>query len=75
MSSVILVVEPSKIIFLIQNTIPQKEDIYIYIGYHSIPQKNTTHMGLGAWDVEFTVHLAFHFGPRRGLLRFSRRGL
>ena len=46
MSSVFfLVVEPSKIIFLIKNTIPQKEDIILlYIGYHSIPKLNTTHM-------------------------------
>ena len=37
MSSVVLVVEPSKIIFLIFNTIPQKQDIILlYIGYHSI---------------------------------------
>ena len=52
MSSVFLVVEPSKIIFLIENTIPQKEDrILLYIGYHSIPRQNiyenTTHMYLG----------------------------
>ena len=34
-----LVVEPSKIIFLIENTIPQKEYIILlYIGYPSIPQ-------------------------------------
>ena len=38
MSSVFVVVEPSKIIFLIENTIPQKEDIIFYIGYHSIPK-------------------------------------
>ena len=38
-SSVFLVVEPSKITFLIQNTIPQREDrILLYIGYHSIPK-------------------------------------
>ena len=42
-------VEPSKIIFLIQNTIPQKEDIILlYIGYHSIPKQNTTQMLLAA---------------------------
>ena len=36
---VVLVVEPSKIIFLIPNTISQKEDIILlYIGYHSIPK-------------------------------------
>ena len=30
---------PSKIRFLIENTIPQKEDrILLYIGYHSIPK-------------------------------------
>ena len=45
MSSVFLVVEPSKIIFLIEITIPQKEAIILlYIGYHSIPPKNTTHI-------------------------------
>ena len=39
LSSVFLVVEPSKIIFLISNTIPQKEDrILLYIGYHNQPQ-------------------------------------
>ena len=39
MSSVFLVVEPSKIMFLIQDTIPQKEDIILlYIGYHRIPK-------------------------------------
>ena len=39
-SSVFLVVEPSKIVFLIiLKTIPQKEDrILVYIGYHSIPK-------------------------------------
>ena len=38
MSSVFLV-EPSKIIFLIKNTIPQKEDrILLYNGYHNIPK-------------------------------------
>ena len=38
------VVEPSKMISLIY-TIPQKEDIILlYIGYHSIPQSNTTYM-------------------------------
>ena len=37
LSSVFLVVEPSKIIFL--NTIPQKEDIILlHNGHHSIPQ-------------------------------------
>ena len=37
MSSVFLVVEPSKIMFLIKDTIPQKEFmILLYIGYHSI---------------------------------------
>ena len=41
-------VEPSKIIFPLQNTIPQKEDrILLYFGYHSIPPKNTTHLSLG----------------------------
>ena len=46
MSSVFFLVEPSKIIFFIQNTIPQKEDIILlYIGYHSIPEENTTQMG------------------------------
>ena len=45
MSSVLLVVEPSKIIFLIYNAIPQKEDIILlYIGYHSIPKYKTTHI-------------------------------
>ena len=39
MSNVFLVGEPSKIIFLIYNTIPQKEDIILLcIGYHSIPK-------------------------------------
>ena len=34
-----LVVEPSEIIFLFSNIIPQKEDIILlYIGYHSIPK-------------------------------------
>ena len=34
LSSVFLVVEPSRIIFLIQKTIPQKEDIIlVYMGY------------------------------------------
>ena len=38
-----LVVEPSKIIFLIQSTIPQKKDIILlYIGHHSIPKLNAT---------------------------------
>ena len=38
-------VEPSKIIFLIYDTLPQKEDrVLLYIGYHSIPEYNTTHM-------------------------------
>ena len=46
LSSVFLVVKPSKTIFLIENTIPQKEDIILlYIGYHSIPKLNTTHLG------------------------------
>ena len=36
--SCFLVVKPSKIIFLIYNTIPQKVDIILlYIGYHTIP--------------------------------------
>ena len=40
MTSVSLVVEPSKIILQIENTIPQKEDIILlYTGYHSIPKK------------------------------------
>ena len=39
MSSVFLVVEPSKIIFLTKSTIPQKEDIILlYNGYHCIPK-------------------------------------
>ena len=39
MSSVFVVVKPSKIIFLIENIIPQKDDlILLYIGYHSIPK-------------------------------------
>ena len=39
MSSVFLVVKTSKIMFLIQNTIPQKEDILLlYNGYHSSPK-------------------------------------
>ena len=34
-------VEPSKITSLVQNTIPQKEDvILLFIGYHSIPSLN-----------------------------------
>ena len=34
-----VVVEPSKIIFPIYDTIPQKEDIILfYNGYHSIPK-------------------------------------
>ena len=38
-------VEPSKIMFLIENTIPQKEDtILLYNGYHSIPKESTTQM-------------------------------
>ena len=46
-----MVVEPSKIIFLIKNTIPQKDDIILlYIGYSSIPQKNTTHLCLRRSD-------------------------
>ena len=52
MSSVFLVVEPSKIIFLIQNSIPQKEDIILlYNGYHSIPKLHTAYMVYlaGAW--------------------------
>ena len=41
-----LVVEPSKIIFPIQDTIPQKEDrMLLYIRYHNIPKYNTTHIG------------------------------
>ena len=48
MSSVFLVVKPSKIIFLISNTILQKEDmILLYIGYHSIPKENTTLVEIG----------------------------
>ena len=40
-------VEPSKIIFFIENTIPPKEDIIsLYIGYHSILKQHTTHVGL-----------------------------
>ena len=36
---VFLVVEPSKILFLVSNTISPKEDIILlYIGYHSIPK-------------------------------------
>ena len=47
-SSAFSVVEPRKIIFLTENTIPQKEDIILlYIGYHSIPKQNTTHLCLG----------------------------
>ena len=39
MSSVFLVVEPSKIVLLVYYTRPQKEDtILLYIGYHSIPK-------------------------------------
>ena len=42
-------VEPSRIIFLIEKTIPPKEDvILLYIGYHSMPKYNTTHVGI--WD-------------------------
>ena len=38
-SSVFLVVKPSKIILLKENTIPQKEDrILLYIGYHGTPK-------------------------------------
>ena len=38
-SSAFFVVKPSKIRFLIQHTIPQKEDIILlYNGYHSIPK-------------------------------------
>ena len=59
-----LVVEPSEIIFLI--TIPPKEDIILlYIGYHNIPNLNTTHLeiplipqtsrfGARVWALEFT---------------------
>ena len=40
-----LVVEPSKIIFLIQKYSTQKEEIILlYIGYHRTPPKNTTHV-------------------------------
>ena len=39
LSSVFLVVEPGKIMFLTENTKPQKEDIILlYSGYHSIPK-------------------------------------
>ena len=40
-SSVFLVVEPSKIIILIQDTIPKRRVyiILLYIGYHSIPKQ------------------------------------
>ena len=39
MSSFFWVVKPSKIIFPMYKTIPQKEDrILLYIGYHSIPK-------------------------------------
>ena len=45
LSSLCFVVEPSKSMFLVYNTIPQKEDrILLYIGYHSIPQENTTQL-------------------------------
>ena len=41
--SCFLVVEPSKIIFLKYNALPQKDDvILLYIGYHSIPKLHTT---------------------------------
>ena len=47
MSSLFLVVEPNKNIFLMQNNIPKREDIILlYIGYDSIPKLNTTHMGI-----------------------------
>ena len=46
MSSVSLVVEPSKIVFLRKNTIPQKEDrILLY------PQNNTTHVAFHNGDL------------------------
>ena len=39
LSSVFLVVKPGKIRFLLQKTIPQKEDrILLFIGYHNIPK-------------------------------------
>ena len=39
LGSVFVVVEPSKMIFLISKPIPQKEDIILlYIGYHSTPK-------------------------------------
>ena len=39
LSSVFLVVKPSRIIFLVENTIPPKEErILLYIGYHNIPK-------------------------------------
>ena len=41
MKSLFLVVKPSKITFLIENTIPQREDrILLYNGYRSLLQKN-----------------------------------
>ena len=49
-------VEPSKILFLIQNTIPQKEDIILlYIGYNSIPKENTIHVGTMEKKMETTI--------------------
>ena len=52
-------VEPSKIRFDILNTIPQKEEmILLYIGYHSIPKLNTTHLGSNR-ETE-----RFRWGPR-----------
>ena len=46
-----LVVEPSKTISLIKNTIPQNEDIidiiFLFNGYHSIPKINTTQQNFG----------------------------
>ena len=52
-------VEPSKIIFLISNTIPQKEDIILlYIGYHSIPKLNTTPMAHSSVQLESRVYHA-----------------
>ena len=41
MSIAFVVVKHSKIIFLLEDTIPQKEDrILLYIGYHSIRPPN-----------------------------------
>ena len=52
LSSVVLVVKPSKIIFLIENTIPQKEGIILlYNGYHSIPQIKYYSVGVGTLGV------------------------